>query len=71
MAIARKCDRCKKLYEYYPIGIKGGKIQRNAVRRCTVLSSGYLDSEDDNLDLCPKCMEEFDEFMIGGKFGND
>ena len=30
MAIARKCDRCGKLYEYYP---KGNKIQSNGVQR--------------------------------------
>lgn len=30
MAMAKKCDRCGKLYEHYP---KGNKAQSNAIRK--------------------------------------
>ena len=63
MAIARKCDRCGKLYEYYP---QGGKVQYNGVQRIYNHISGGYDS-DSSLDFCPKCMSAFDEFMIRGK----
>lgn len=64
MAIARKCDRCGKLYEYYP---KGNKIQSNGVQRIYREKSGCLRYEE-SLDFCPECMNAFDEFMTGGKF---
>lgn len=68
MALAKKCDRCGKLYEYYPIGKKS---KTNAIRKCMVLSDGYLSYSENIHDLCPECMKAFDEFMIGGKFDND
>ena len=64
MAIARKCDRCGKLYEYYP---KGNKVQYNGVQRIYRHKNGNLDYEE-IFDFCPECMNAFDEFMIGGKF---
>lgn len=64
MAIARKCDRCGKLYEYYP---KGNKIQANGVQRIYRNKHGSLGYEE-IFDFCPECMSAFDEFMIGGKF---
>ena len=63
MAIARKCDRCGKLYEYYP---EGNKIRYNGVQRIFKLINGGYDM-DNPLDFCPKCMSAFDEFMIKGK----
>ena len=39
MALAKKCDRCGKLYEYYPAG---NKTQYNAVKRCMILRDGNL-----------------------------
>ena len=64
MAIARKCDRCGKLYEYYP---KGNKVQHNGVQRIYRNKHGSLGYEE-IFDFCPECMNAFDEFMIGGKF---
>ena len=64
MAIARKCDRCGKLYEYYP---KGNKVQHNGVQRIYRHKNGNLDYEE-IFDFCSECMNAFDEFMIGGKF---
>lgn len=37
MSLAKKCDRCKKLYEHYP---KGSKIQYNAVKRVSIAKDG-------------------------------
>ena len=68
MALAKKCDRCGKLYEHYPAGKKS---QANAIRRVCKYASGYMDRQDDALDLCPECMSAFDEFMIRGKFGDE
>lgn len=65
MALAKKCDRCGKLYEYYP---NGNKLKTNAIRKCMVLSDGYLSYSENIHDLCSECMKAFDEFMIGGKF---
>ena len=64
MAIARKCDRCGKLYEYYP---KGNKIQSNGVQRIYREKSGCF-RYTTAYDFCPECMDAFDKFMINGKF---
>ena len=63
MAIARKCDRCGKFYEYYP---KGNKVQHNGVQRIYRHKNGNLGYET-TFDFCPECMSAFDEFMIIGK----
>lgn len=68
MALAKKCDRCGKLYEHYPIG---KKFQANAIRRCYMLDDGRLSSNDKIIDLCPECMKAFDEFMIRGMCGDE
>lgn len=66
MALARKCGRCGKYYDHYPIGNKReyNSIQRRQYR----LDDGFVDRQD-KIDLCPDCMSEFDKFMTdGGKF---
>lgn len=64
MAIARKCDRCGKFYEYYP---KGNKVEYNGVQRIYRDIGGSFRCET-TYDFCPECMAAFDEFMINGKF---
>ena len=64
MAIARKCDRCGKLYEYYP---EGNKVRYNGVQRMYRDLGGSFRYEK-LFDLCPECMNAFDEFMTKGKF---
>lgn len=60
MALAKKCDRCKKYYDHYPTG---KKFQYNAVKRSEVNDVGsYVDS-DKYMDLCEDCMAAFDRFM--------
>ena len=39
MAIARKCDRCGKLYEFYPLGHKS---QCNGVQRIYITITGVM-----------------------------
>lgn len=68
MALAKKCDRCGKLYEHYP---NGRKQQANAIKRVYKNEQGSIIFDDISIDLCPKCMEAFDMFMIKGKFGNE
>ena len=68
MALAKKCDRCGKLYEHYP---NGKKLQYNAIRRLCKTDDGGLMGSDNSIDLCPRCMEAFDKFMIGVKFGDE
>ena len=70
MALAKKCDRCGKLYEHYP---KGNKAQYNAIRKfqrnvaCETIN-GCCSSA---IDLCPECMADFEKFMTnGGKFND-
>lgn len=64
MAMAMKCDRCRKFYEYYP---KGNDIHHNGVQRIYRHKNGSLGSQE-TYDLCPECMNAFDEFMSKGKF---
>ena len=63
MALAKKCDRCGKFYEHYPIGDPprtGNAVGR--MRRGRDLSDKIT---LDVMDLCPDCMESFDRFMKG------
>ena len=68
MALAKKCDRCGKLYEHYP---NGKKSLCNAIKRVGKAENGALTFEENSIDLCPECMKAFDMFMINGKFGNE
>ena len=60
MALAKKCDRCGKLYEHYPTG---NKSQYNAIRRIQRNGVGETINGFDNTDLCQECMDEFEKFM--------
>lgn len=62
MAIARKCDRCGKLYEHYP---KGKKAQSNAIRKIQRDTLGGTTNAYSEwvMDLCPECMDKFEKFM--------
>lgn len=55
MALARKCDRCGKLYEYH--------TKNNAINRLHITMDGLITSKDRSFDLCKECMDEFDIFM--------
>lgn len=66
MALAKKCDRCGKLYEHYS---KGNKVEYNGVQRISLADNGGVVMLSREMDLCPECMAAFNKFMIsGGKF---
>lgn len=60
LAMARMCDRCGKLYEYYP---KNNKPQYNALLPIRRDSVGNVMDIGLAMDLCPKCMDAFKKFM--------
>lgn len=60
MALAKKCDRCKKLYEPYPTG---KKIEHNAIKKGHISAKGEFINCSEWNDLCSDCMNEFDKFM--------
>lgn len=64
MALARKCDRCGKLHEYY-IG-KLNEAPTNALSRIRKNINGEIVGGDNSLDLCLECMNEFNMWVIRG-----
>ena len=63
MALAKKCDRCGKFYEHYPIGDQPGVF--NAVGRMRRVRDSSRETALNIMDLCQDCMESFDRFMKG------
>lgn len=63
MALAKKCDRCGKLYEHYPIGNMPGEY--NAICKMRQGYSGSTEYTGAVTDLCPDCMAAFVKFMKG------
>ena len=48
MALAKKCDRCGKLYEHYSFG---SKQQYNAIRRLYINENGGITGAGVSIDL--------------------
>lgn len=65
MANAKKCDRCGKFYNPYPIGDAVGAY--NSVRKARTNSVGAILCERDPIDLCEQCMCELNEFLNNRK----
>jgi len=64
MALAKKCDRCGKLYEHYPIGDQAGVF--NSIKRVRKNDEGHVRSyEERSIDLCPECMDTLNRFLKG------
>lgn len=62
MALAKKCDRCGKLYECWPIGNVPGVY--NAITLLRKANDGtFLTQGNKSIDFCPECMKAFDKFM--------
>lgn len=59
--LAKKCDRCGKLYEHY--SDIDGYSKRNAVKLVYLQANGIERCCANTMDLCPECMEEFKNFM--------
>lgn len=67
MALAKKCDRCGKLYEHYPLGNEAGIY--NAIKRTRVDIDGRVLTESKCIDFCPDCMDRFIHFLLGRCWG--
>ena len=62
MAFAKKCDRCGKLYECWPIGNIPGVY--NAIARLRKADNGSIQTYGSTtMDFCPECMNDFGRFM--------
>lgn len=58
MSLAKRCDRCGKLYEYY-----ASDNETNAVGLFGVDEDGSIFNEEEPRDLCPECLREFVTYM--------
>ena len=63
MALSKKCDRCGKFYEHYPVGNRPGEY--NAVAKVRRGSNGGTEYTSKPLDLCPDCMGLLEIFING------
>ena len=61
MAMAKICDRCGKYYRHYS---EVNKSLYNGIRKTKTCQNGSLDYVGEIIDLCPECMDEFNNFMI-------
>ena len=61
MALAKKCDRCCKLYE-----VENRTIRKQRVNGIALIERWLNNSKLDArgyLDLCPQCLESFDRWL--------
>lgn len=63
MAIAKKCDRCGKFYEHYPVGNHPGEY--NGITKVRLGKNGAVEYRCSDIDLCQDCMNAFSKFMNG------
>lgn len=61
MALARKCDRCGRFYEYYPSGDPFGVWNGIQLIRKSVNDSRII--SQDGMDLCCYCMNDLQKFL--------
>lgn len=61
MALARKCDRCGRFYEHYPVGNQNGVW--NSVQLIRKSITGSLISDKGTMDLCCYCMNDLQKFL--------
>lgn len=54
MAMAKKCDRCGKLHEHYPVANTHGIW--NALVLSRTDKNGHTVENSNRMDLCPDCM---------------
>lgn len=60
MSLAKKCDRCGKLYEIYKV--KGSNKDFNGVATIEILNNRNYQGKD-ILDLCSECRDSLDEWL--------
>lgn len=62
MAIIKKCDRCLDTYNHYEKKALGcSTVNGVAIIAINSISTNY--NTPKIYDLCPKCLNEFEEFM--------
>lgn len=61
MAIAKKCDRCKKLYEPYNMEKRSEGGNGLIIMNRSITGGTYI--EIDTADLCPDCYEGFNKWL--------
>lgn len=59
MAVACKCDRCKKLFE----ASYNGRVKRICIGSFSLLSDGRGPLEDEKKDLCDSCFETLNKYL--------
>lgn len=64
MALAKKCDRCKKLYESKSIPFKRKNLV-NGVCLVEIENDGRSYSQKGFYDLCPDCLKELYIWLYG------
>lgn len=62
MALARKCDRCGRLYNHYPVG--NAPSTWNAVSLLRTGADGVELSRRNSMDLCTYCMNDLQTFLM-------
>lgn len=62
MALAKKCDRCGRLYEFYDKDENGNKCY-NALSPICRDEVNIIDGRWDAKDLCPECRDSFNEWL--------
>lgn len=61
MALARKCDRCGRFYDYYPSSNPAGIWNGVQLIRKSVNDSSIISQDD--ADLCCYCMNDLRKFL--------
>lgn len=63
--LAKKCDRCGRLYEHYDVRKSFPKSQSNSIQlRDTDIEGKFFGR--DRFDLCEDCMTKLESFLYGG-----
>lgn len=65
MALAKKCDRCGKLYEHYEKTEHEKYVGYNAMAFVSVNRRCIKELATTPIDLCPECMSKLIEFLEG------
>ena len=61
--LAKKCDRCGKLYEQYSGKYENINGKVNSVALYFSNGHGYADQAARTFDLCPRCLEDAVKYL--------
>mgnify|MGYP007012527302 CR=1 FL=1 len=73
MSLCRKCDRCGGFWEPLDTDTEpyDGWIEKVKVTDAQTVTKKMLVQRRQRLDLCPKCLEDFEHFMEGTPLATD